>query len=142
MKKIKSLSIIILIFVISTSCADDNDFHSLIGEWENPPKSGNPVLMSSSEITSDDCEPPIYISFEKNLTGELQISSSCDGNYELVSFDWGIKGDELTIIFDSNSDNIWESVSGNNSFYIKGDRLTIINEDGTISLLSKIIPVN
>ena len=136
MNKMKYLLIMIMAALVSTSCADDNDFFSLLGTWENPPrlKSNGPVFKMSPKNLSDDCETHIFITFNKDLSGILDKHSNC-ADYELVDFEWSIKGDELTIIFGQESENNWDIISGTNTFDISGYILTIKGEE-TITELS------
>lgn len=133
----------VMAVIVSTSCVDDNDFFNLVGSWENPPRSesSGPVLKMSAMNKSDDCDMRFYITFNKDLTGILDKTSNC-ADYELVDFDWSIKGDELTIIFNQETENNWDIISGTNTFDISGNILTITSEDGTITELSSYNPTN
>ena len=114
---IDSLLIICMAVMVSTSCVDDNDFFSLVGTWENPPvlESNGPVFKMPPEYPSDDCETHIFITFNEDLTGVLDKESIC-ADYGLAGFEWSIKGDEMTVTFDQESENNWDIISGTNIF--------------------------
>ena len=45
MNKMKYLLMMIIAAMVSASCADDNDFFSLVGSWENTPLANNPKII-------------------------------------------------------------------------------------------------
>ena len=138
MNKMKYLLMMIMAAMVSASCADDNDFFNLVGSWENRPFPNNTEYkMRHPDESFDDCEKYIIITFNKDLTGNLDKDNDCNPDYELVGFKWRIKGDQLTITFDQQSENNWDIIAGTNTFDISGNILTIKGDDGTITELTR-----
>ncbi|MGI9532508.1 lipocalin family protein [Lutimonas sp.] len=136
MKKKKSLLIMLLVILFSVSCADDNEFHNLLGSWSDIPSAGRtPVQKTSSAKPPpiDGCTEKILITFNENLSGDVRLQEiECeDDPGKTDDFTWSIKEDELRISFEPLSDNDWGLNSGVNLFYISGDTLKITNEDGS-----------
>jgi len=134
MKKIYSLLIIILVAMVSTSCVED-EFGNVVGTWIE--SSGSGALLKTPTDTFP-CKKHLIITFDKKLIGGLDKDNYCRHDYELASFKYNIKEGELTITFDDQSSkNNWDIISGVNTYFISGDKLTITDKDGTITVLTK-----
>lgn len=146
MKKTKSLLMMFLVLIIAVSCADDNEFHNLLGSWSDIPSAGTPVLSSSGSKPPpiDGCTEKITINFNENLTGELIWEEiQCDQPKKTTQIlTWSIKNDELRINFVPPIENDWDLKSGVNTFLIEGDVLTITNEDGSSVKLNREKPAD
>ena len=131
----KPLLLMFLVFISSISCADDNEFHSLLGSWADIPSSGIRVLESSASKPppANGCSEKITVTFNENLTGSLTLKEiNCDDPKQISDdFSWSIKVDVLRINFDSTIDNDWDLKAGINTFSISGDTLSITNENGS-----------
>ena len=137
MKKSKYFLVIILTLMAFISCADDNEFHNLIGTWVHPTFSDSELNKTRSGPPSYDCETEIYITFNQSLTGTLDKNDTCNSQNEEVGFNWSIKGDQMTVVYNQQSDSNWDLISGLKTFKISGNILTIISEDGIITELHR-----
>ena len=118
MKKIKYLSILILVLVMSVSCSDDSDGfdHPLIGKW---------VRAEISEDIKFDYE----IIFSDDLTGTKTVTQTADGksDSEIENFTWSTKGDILTMTGGEEPEIL--------TYSILGIKLSVdLDSDGIIDL--------
>ncbi len=134
----RPLIILLVISLLSTSCSVihwDEEFGDVVGTWVNPPLTEDAIEtlpINNFMIQSW----TIKTIFDKNLTGRIDKESS-QGDYESDSFKYNIKGNTLTITFDEESANNRYVISGVNTHTISDHKLTIIGEDGIITVLTK-----
>lgn len=141
MKKNKFLVLVCIGLLIFISCADDNEFHNLLGSWSDIPSAGTPLLKSNASMPPpiDGCSEKITLKFNENLSGSVSLEEiECEDPTSVIDdFSWSIKGDELRILFDPSieKDKILDLRIG--TFAISGDQLTITNEDGSTIVLNR-----
>ena len=124
----------IIALMLSVSCIED-EFGNVAGTWLYPTMTSGESKKIPPKV--DDCERNITTTFHKNLTGTLDKDKLCSSNHETNSFIYNIKGDTLTITYDHQSASGLNFNSGLNTYIISGNELTLTNEDGTITVLTK-----
>ena len=131
----KNALFILLVFsLLSTSCSvihGGEEFGDVVGSWDHPP-------LIEEIVNNNFMIPSRYIItiFDKNLTGRIDKESR-HGDFESDSFKYSIKGNTLTITFDEESANNRYVISGVNTYAISDNELTIISEDGIITVLPR-----
>ncbi|MUP46745.1 hypothetical protein E0K83_13450 [Gramella sp. BOM4] len=126
MKSIKPLVLLFLSVLLSVSCNDDDDNgsdvndSSLIGSWE------------FTEVDEGE-EFFVTITFNSNSTGVLTTEITFDGETETESenFTWSTSGNKLTIKTSNEPASIL-------TYSVSGNRLTITDEDGFVTVLTKV----
>ena len=130
----KYILTVIIALMLSVSCIED-EFGNVAGTWLYPAMKSGESKKIPPKV--DNCERNITTTFHKNLTGTLDKDKLCSSNHETNSFIYNIKGDKLTITYDHQSASGLNFNSGLNTYIISGNELTLTNEDGTITVLTK-----
>lgn len=116
----KYLLIMIMAVMMSVSCSDDDDddVNPLVGTW---------AISESIEGV----EISLSATFKSDFTGTMASSIAFDGNTETESssFTWSTSGNKLTMEIDGETETA--------TFLILGNKLTITDEEGLITILTK-----
>lgn len=137
--KTKFFLVAVLALILCGSCADDNDFKSLVGTWIYPSesRSSSPIAKNSKPPPIDGCTEKTSVTFDKNLTGIMVKENACNTDNGMVDFTWSIKENVLSLTFKQESGDDWVEISGTNTFEIIGDELIITDNVGNSIKLSR-----
>jgi len=124
MKNIKYLFVMVFAMLLSVSCNSDDDgsdsgTNALVGTWRvNESDEGFDITVTAT--------------FNANNSGTLVMVTTFAGETETETenFTWSTSGNKLTLTGSGETDIVTYSISGN--------KLTITDEDGFVSVFTKI----
>lgn len=125
MKHIKYLLVFVFAATLSLSCNNDDDNSS------NPNDSALVGTWGATE-SEEGMEFSVRVTFNANGIGTLVSEATFEGETftDTDSFTWSTNGNKLTI-------NISGEASETGTYAISGNRLTITDTDGEVTVLTK-----
>lgn len=136
-----------MVLLASVSCVED-EYGNVVGTWvykvEVSPGHVAKKVSMPPDVNPTPCEDEfLSISFYNDLTGsQLKKSNTneeCEPTPDSYSFEYNIKEGVLTINYDGPQETPEGdfNLSGENSFLVVDNELTITSEEGIVTVLTK-----